>query len=74
MGFEVENLLEDGNWVALEWRGWGTHLGQMGKFAATGQSFELRGCGFFQIADGLIQFQRGYWDRTTWFKQLGLPI
>jgi limonene-1,2-epoxide hydrolase len=34
----------------------------------------LRGCGFFQIVDGKIRSQRGYWDRATWFNQLGLPV
>jgi pimeloyl-ACP methyl ester carboxylesterase len=40
----------------------------------TGRTFTLRGCGFFQIVDGKIRSQRGYWDRATWFNQLGLPI
>ena len=34
----------------------------------------LRGCGFFRIADGLIRFQRGYWDRLSFLRQHGLPI
>jgi limonene-1,2-epoxide hydrolase len=34
----------------------------------------LRGCGFFQIENGKIIFQRGYWDKATWFGQVGLPI
>lgn len=25
----------------------------------------LRGCGFFTVKDGLITFQRGYWDQLT---------
>jgi hypothetical protein len=25
----------------------------------------LRGCGFFTVRDGLIHFQRGYWDRLS---------
>jgi len=24
--------------------------------------------------EGKIKFQRGYWDKATWFGQLGLPI
>jgi len=32
----------------------------------------LRGCGFFTIRDGLIQFQRGYWDRLTFMKAQGM--
>jgi len=40
----VENLFEDGEWAILEWR----------------DPMGLRGCGFFQVRDSLIQFQRGY--------------
>jgi len=42
-----ENLLQDGEWAVLEWR----------------DPQGLRGCGFFQVRDGLIVNQRGYWDR-----------
>lgn len=44
-----ENLFEDGEWAILEWHD------------PTG----LRGCGFFHVIDGLIEFQRGYWDRLS---------
>jgi len=26
------------------------------------------------VVEGKIKFQRGYWDKATWFGQLGLPI
>lgn len=54
----VENLFEDGDWAMLEWR----------------DPLGLRGCGFFNIVDGKIQFQRGYWDRLSFLRQHGLPI
>ena len=54
----VENLFEDGNWAILEWRD------------PTG----LRGCGFFEIVDGRIHFQRGFWDQLSFLRQQGLPI
>lgn len=54
----VENIFEDGDWAILEWR----------------DPLGLRGCGFFQIREGKIVFQRGYWDRLTFLRQHGLPI
>jgi limonene-1,2-epoxide hydrolase len=54
----VENLFEDGDWAILEWR----------------DPLGLRGCGFFQVLDGRIHFQRGYWDRLTFVRQHGLPV
>lgn len=54
----VENIFEDGNWVILEWK----------------DPPGLRGCGFFQIIDDKIAFQRGYWDKLSFLKQHKLPI
>ncbi len=54
----VENIFEDGAWVILEWK----------------DPLGLRGCGFFHIVDGLIVFQRGYWDKLSFLRQQGLPI
>ncbi len=54
----VENLFEDGEWAILEWR----------------DPLGLRGCGFFRVVDGLIVFQRGYWDRLSFLRQQGLPV
>ncbi|GAB4217702.1 MAG: hypothetical protein OHK0012_23140 [Synechococcales cyanobacterium] len=53
-----ENLFEDGEWAIMEWRD------------PTG----LRGCGFFRVVDGLIQFQRGYWDQLSCLRLQGLPL
>jgi len=71
---KVEGLLEDGEWVALEWSGGRTWRGALGGQPANGRAFTLRGSGFFHVVQGKIKFQRGYWDKATWFGQLGLPI
>jgi limonene-1,2-epoxide hydrolase len=55
---QKENLFEDGNWAILEWS----------------DPQGLRGCGFFQVKEGLIQFQRGYWDRLAFLRRNNLPI
>jgi len=54
----IENIFEDGQWAILEWR----------------DPLGLRGCGFFQVVDGKIIFQRGYWDKLSFFKMHNLPI
>ena len=54
----VEQILEDGEWAILEWR----------------DPLGLRGCGFFQVVEGQIVFQRGYWDKLTFLRQHGLPV
>lgn len=69
----IENLFEDGEWAIIEWSGGGTFLGELGGNPPTGKSFTLRGCGFFRVVEGKILFQRGYFDRLTWFSQIGMP-
>jgi limonene-1,2-epoxide hydrolase len=54
----VENLFEDGEWAILEWR----------------DPLGLRGCGFFHVVDGKIDFQRGYWDKLSFLRMHGLPL
>lgn len=54
----VENLFEEGEWAILEWKD------------PTG----LRGCGFFQVRDGKIVFQRGYFDQLSFFRLQGIAV
>lgn len=71
----VENLIGDGDRAAWEWIGGGTFLGEFYGNQPTGKSFEIRGCGFFTFNDaGLIVLQQGYWDKLSWFRQVGLPV
>lgn len=70
----VENVFAEGEWALLEWSGGGTWRGDYGGAQANGKSFTLRGCGVFHVVNGKIQQQRGYWDKATWFRQLGIPI
>lgn len=54
----VEQSLEDKPWAILEWK----------------DPLGLRGCGFFRVEDGLIRFQRGYWDKLSFLRMHNLPI
>lgn len=70
----IENLMGDGDWAAWEWVGGGTFSGEFYGNPPTGKTFEIKGCGFFQFRDGKIVYQRGYWDKLSWFTQVGLRI
>ncbi len=71
---KVENLMSDGDFAAWEWIGGGTFIGSFYGNPPTGKSFEIRGCGFFQFKDNKIILQRGYWDKLSWFSQIGLKL
>lgn len=53
-----ENIFEYGEWAILEWK----------------DPNGLRGCGFFQIQNDKIVFQRGYWDKLSFLRLHNLPI
>ena len=54
----VENIFEDGDWAILEWK----------------DPLGLRGCGFFEVQEGKIVFQRGYWDKLSFLRMHHLPL
>lgn len=54
----VENIFQDGEWGILEWR----------------DPKGLRGCGFFQVRNDKIAFQRGYWDKLSFMKSHGVTF
>lgn len=53
-----ENIFEDGEWAILEWK----------------DPMGLRGCGFFQVVNDKIVFQRGYWDKLSFMRLHNLPV
>ena len=53
-----ENIFEDGDWAILEWK----------------DPKGLRGCGFFNIRNNKIIFQRGYWDKLSFHKIYNLSL
>ena len=54
----VQNVFEDGEWAILEWS----------------DPNGLRGCGFFQVRDDRIIFQRGYFDQLSFFRLQGIDV
>jgi limonene-1,2-epoxide hydrolase len=45
-------MIEEGNWCVLEWK----------------DPKGFPGCGFFEVINGLIITQRGYWDKQSFEK------
>ncbi len=68
------NMFEDGEWAILEWEGGGTWHGEFAGHPPNGRAFVIQDCGFFHVVGGKIKFQRGYWDKLSWFRLLGIPV
>lgn len=69
---QVENMVENDPWVAVEWQFSGTMKGEFAGHPPSNARFVMRGCEVFQVVGGKILTQRGYWDKATMFSQLGI--
>lgn len=69
---ESGQVTADGSWVAIEWCFRGTMRGEFAGHALTNRAFTLYGFEIFELSDGRIRIQRGYWDKATMPEQLGV--
>jgi steroid delta-isomerase-like uncharacterized protein len=73
---ELINMLVDGDRVATEHVGRGTHRGPFvtpaGTIPPTGRPMELRIAEMYRVRAGKIGYLRAYYDSTTIMRQLGL--
>lgn len=51
----------------------GQLFGAFEEAEATGHSFTLRGCAVYHVVDEKIALHRRYFDRRSWYRQIGIP-
>ena len=72
---EITSLIEQGDWIATEHTGRGTHTGPLrtpaGELPPTGRPIELRFAEIFELRGGKIARLRAYWDVATLLRQIG---
>ena len=52
--YEVDDLIADGDRVAVRWRLLGTHEGDFGGIPASGRPITLKGIAIYRVADGKL--------------------
>ena len=68
--YVVEDVVEDGDRVAVRWRATATHTGELYGIPPTGKSGALDGCDILRIADGRIVESWPFYDRLTMLELL----
>jgi len=73
---ETLRVIAQGDLVAIEWRGRGTHTGKPIERGGvvhqpTGRSFVRDGVGIAQIRDGKVVSYRDHFDRLQMYEQVG---
>jgi steroid delta-isomerase-like uncharacterized protein len=65
-------LLIDGSRVAQAFKVKATHAGEFMGLAGSGRRFDFEGMRLFEMKDGLITYERRYYDFTGLLMQLGI--
>ena len=73
---EVVSIVAEGDWVATEHIGRGTHDGPLmtpaGEVPPTRRSVELKAAEFFELRNGKVQRMRAYFDQGAVMREFGL--
>ncbi len=68
----VEDIVAEGEMIAIHWRLSGTQRGEFLGVAPTGRQIALRGMDLFRLADGKIAELRRFFDLMDVMQQLGV--
>jgi steroid delta-isomerase-like uncharacterized protein len=67
-----QQLLVDGDHVAQQFMVHATHSGEFMGLPGSGRKFDIHGVRMFEMRDGLIAYERRYYDFTGLLMQLGI--
>lgn len=68
----IQDMLVDGDKVAIRWASAGTHKGELQGIAPSGKNFSLSGISIIRFANGKIEEEWVNWDTLGMMKQLGV--
>ena len=66
----IDDMVAEGDKVAVRWTGRGTHLGEWNGLAATGRTVMTTGIDIERMSDGLIVEEDGQVDMAGFLRQL----
>ncbi len=70
----VEDMIEEGDYVAVRYRDRGTFRGEFHGVPPTGKSWEVVAMEWFEFREGKIQRRWGARDFASQARQAGLPV
>ena len=71
-GFIVDDVIADGNRVAVAWNVCGTHRGSLMNIPPTGKNIAIRGVSLFTVENDRIQQATYVWDLAGLLRNIGL--
>jgi len=70
--FEANEVVAEGDRVAMFWTIAGTHTAEFAGFPATGRPFQIRGATLYTMQNGQVVHERRVYDFTSFLMQLGV--
>ena len=70
--FNLQDMVAEGDTVAIRWSATGTHEGQLMDLPPTGKQVRLDGMNFLRFEDGKIAEDWVLWDSLGLMQQLGM--
>jgi steroid delta-isomerase-like uncharacterized protein len=70
--FNLEDMIAEGDTVAIRWTATGTHEGPLMDLPPTGKQVTLKGMNFLRFEDGKIAEDWVIWDSMSMMQQLGI--
>jgi steroid delta-isomerase-like uncharacterized protein len=70
--FTIDDMVAEGDWVAVRYTSTGTFTGQIGNIAPTGKKLKMISAIFYRFEGGKQVEVWGYQDYLTFYQQLGL--
>jgi len=70
----IEDLLAEGDKVAVQWRAQGAHQGVWRGLAPTGKTFNIIGMDIVQLANGKIIAEVGIYEELNMLQHLGVEL
>ena len=67
----IEDLIVEGDRVAVRWSARATHRGPLGEIPATGKSIEITGIDILRVSGGRIEEMWTNWDTLGLLRQVG---
>jgi steroid delta-isomerase-like uncharacterized protein len=72
VSIQIDDMVAEGDKVAVRWSGAATHKGNMLGIAATQKRLQFTGMGFVRVADGKVVESWNNFDQLGMFQQLGV--
>ncbi|WP_163538473.1 ester cyclase [Gracilibacillus sp. YIM 98692] len=70
--YVTEDIIEEGDTIALYWISTGTHKASLGEISATGRKITLKGLSLFRLEGGKIKENIVFFNESEIPKQLGV--